>query len=648
MQTKRNPISIIIFLVGGILIVLTQILLTRVPADRRTGLLILEGLGFILVFAGIWFFDRGIPGWMGRILTWFNSHSISDWQFGCLLLSIPLVVVVPFAAGGEASMLNPIAAILAWLTAITLVVAGSISQPYHFHKPGWRTWAIFTGILAIAFLIRAIFVGSIPIRLSGDEASAGIAAAGFFAGKWNNIFSTSWFSFPSLFFAIPGISIDIFGHTIEALRFPSAMAGALTVVATFFAARAMFGKRTAWFAAIFLAAFHFHNHFSRIGLNNIWDGLWYVVTIAAFWVGWEKDNRNAFVVAGLSLGISQYFYTSSHSLLLLVIGWILVSVIFDRRTIKKAWISILLMMFVAGIVAIPLIWHYIKFHNTFFEPMNRVAMTSSWLTETALRSGTTWLNIMYQQFVKAIGAFTFEPLRVWYTPGVPLLRPLPAALFIIGLILLFLRKRKWQIIPITLWLLLFIFIGAFSMDTPASQRYVAAAPVCALLVGLGLGESTELVGSYFSKGKRWIEIIAILIIAFLALDELNFYFRVYTPLTRVSMAHSNDVFAQRLADFLQGKPADTQVIFFASPNMGYYSVSSIQYLNPGIKGADVDPPWSLNDNSEITSKHVVFVFPPEEVDQIQQVQEDFPGGTLTSVPAVDGKLLFNVYEVSTR
>ncbi len=89
----------------------------------------------------------------------------------------------------------------------------------------------------------------------------------------------------------------------------------------------MFGKRTAWFTAVFLSAFHFHIHFSRIGLNNIWDGFWYVVTIGALWYGWEKDRRNAYILAGLSLGISQYFYSSSRTILALILAWVILAAI---------------------------------------------------------------------------------------------------------------------------------------------------------------------------------------------------------------------------------------------------------------------------------------------------------------------------------
>lgn len=192
-----------------------------------------------------------------------------------------------------------------------------------------------------------------------------------------------------------------------------------------------------------------------------------------------------------------------------------------------------------------------------------------------------------------------------------------------------------------------MLIGGLSESTPAAQRYVAAAPACALLVGFGLSESTSIFERVFEKGKRWVVIISILLMAVLALDELNFYFRVYTPHTALTMARSNDVIAQSLADYLKTRPQDTQVIFLGFPNMGYYSIPSIQYLVPNVKGIDINTPWSSENKSAITSHHLIFVFLPNHVDQIPAVQTDYPGGKLLSIPAADGNLLYDLYEITT-
>ena len=645
-QSGKSPLSIFLFLMGGVLIVYGQSLLANHPYNRHVGMLTLVVIGIFMVLFGIWIIEKGLPRWLARFLEWLSNHSIQEWQLGCLMLAIPTALVVPLAAGSDARMISPILSISAWLVAIGLVVAGTWVQPAPLRWPSWRQVVLFLGLTGVAFLLRVILVGQIPIMLTGDEASAGLAAEEFTRGAWNNIFITSWYAFPSFFFTLPSFFITLLGHTTEALRIPSAIAGALTVTASFFIAHAMFGKRAAWFTAVFLAAFHFHIHFSRIGLNNIWDGLWYIVTIGALWYGWEKDRRNAYLLAGLSLGISQYFYSSSRTILALILVWLILAVILDRPRLKHSLVNLVCMFLVTTVVTLPLVLHYYKFPNTFFEPMNRVALTSAWLRQQVVITGSPAWKIVLNQVGLALGSFTYAPLRAWYTPDVPLLRPLAAGLFLIGIILLLFRKTKWHIIPIMLWLLAFIVIGGLSESTPAAQRYVAAAPVCALLVGFGLSESSVVLGDIIGRRKHWITFISIVLVAILAVDELYFYFYKFTPHSAISTARSNGVIAQTLANYLETKPGDTQVLFFGSPNMGYYSVPSIQYLVPEIKGTDINDSWSPAFKLGITSRHLIFVFLPDREAQTSLVQADFPNGKLIDIPAADGKLLYTLYEVN--
>jgi 4-amino-4-deoxy-L-arabinose transferase-like glycosyltransferase len=634
------------FLVGGILVVLGQNLISVYPYEKRAELLILVAFGLTLVIFGVWTFDKGYPRWFTRFQEKLARYAISEWQLLCFILAVPIVMIVPFAAGSNVKMVNPLAATFTWILAICLVIAGSWVKPASLKWPSWRLLALVFGLTISAFLLRALFADRIPILLNGDEGSSGLAAADFTNQVWNNIFITSWYGFPSFFFAIPAGFIGILGHTIYALRIPSAIAGALTVTASFFVARAMFGKRAAWFTAIFLATFNFHIYFSRIGLNNIWDGLWYIVTIGAFWYGWEKDRRNAFVLAGLSLGIAQYFYPSSHTLIVLLLSWVILAAIFDRPRLKIAWINLVITMFVAAIVALPLIWHYINFPDTFFEPMNRVGLTLAWLNQQVINTGIPAWKIVLNQGALALGSFTYDHLQAWYTPETPFLRPFSAALFLIGIVLLLLRKQKWHIIPLILWLFAFVAIGGLSESTPAAQRYVAAAPVCALLIGYGLSESAGLLEKVFYKKKQWINVITFILIAFLAVDELNFYFRVYTPHSSISLARSNGVIAQTLANYLETEPKDTEVIFFGFPSMGYYSIPSIQFLVPNVIGIDINEPWPPVSKPAISSNHLLFVFLPNNIDQVPNVMSDYPAGVLTSIPAVDGELLYKTYEVN--
>ena len=137
--------------------------------------------------------------------------------------------------------------------------------------------------------------------------------------------------------------------------------------------------------------------------------------------------------------------------------------------------------------------------------------------------------------------------------------------------------------------------------------------------------------------------VAVAVALGLALDDVNFYFNVYTPRVPLQVAHTNDDVAQALADSLREKPADCQVIFLGS-GMGFYSIPSVQYLAPQITGVDISEPWGDPQNPKVAGSHLLFVFMPGRDPEIGAVQTAFPGGTLTSVTAVDGSPLYWSYE----
>lgn len=635
-----------LFLIGGGLVFFGQQMMSYLPYHQRATMLWPVMVGLAMILLAVWAFQRGLPRWVEHCLErGARFLAVEERQLLCLLLTFPVVMLVPLAAGDWGKMLCPWLAVSTWLVAIGLAVVGGWNAATPLRWPSIHRVALIVGLTGFALLLRGTWTERIPILLTGDEGSAGIFAAAFLRGEVNNIFISGWYAFPALYFSIPSLSIRLLGQTTEALRLPSALAGALTVTATFFVSRAMFGKRAAWFAAFFLSALHFHVHFSRIGLNNIWDGLWYVTVIGALWYGWERHRRNAYLLAGLTLGISQYFYPSTRLILAILLIWVALALIFDRPRLKQEGINILFMLLIAAVVVFPLMWHYLKHPDVFMAPMNRVALTPQWLQTEAQNSGRPIGFLILNQIRLGFGAYTLEPLRAWYTPGVPILRPLPAVFFLIGLVWLLFRGRRWQAIPLLLWLLVFGFIGALSESTPAAQRYVAAAPVCAMLVGYGLSESMTLLSLLWAKAVRWVSAIGLLLAVVLTVGELYFYFLVYTPKTVLVKAHSNDMIAQRLAEDLQTQPSDTQVVFFGYPGMGFYSIPSIQYLAPQIQGVDIISPWAGRDD-RLTSPHLLFVFLPHLADQIPLVQADYPDGELRRKIAADGETLYWTYRVS--
>ncbi len=636
--------AILVSLIGGFCIaLLNHVLRLKLPPEQHWIAFLLFAAGFVIFLAGAWGVEKrklplGVDRWMERAGS---VLGISPSQFIALVQSLLLSITATLAAGFNAKMFSLPVAVISWGAAIGMVIlAGWEKRPQSLRivRPV-LVWGV--GVLLISFLLRGVDTTHIPIVLSGDEASAGLFSVNFLRGLTDNIFNVGWFSFPAFFFYLQTYAMAIFGQTTVALRITAAVAGAVSVMAFYFVVRGMYGQRMAVLSAAFLAFSHFHINFSRIALNNIWDGLGYIACLGALWYGWNRERRAGFVLAGLALGFSQYFYTSTRGLLVLVPVYVLLLALQDRKRFKRMLPNLLLMLLAALVVVLPLAWFFATHSVEFRAPMERVSILGEWLQNTVRDTGKPAWRVLGEQMATSFLAFTDVPLRAWYMPGTPLLRPAAAFLFYIGLAFLFFRikdNRSWLLI---LWLGIFGATGAFSESTPAAQRYVAAAPAVMIIVALGVDELITLTEKLLPKWHTWAYRVLMVLALLVALDDSRFYFFDYTPNSDFSGFHGQ--VAQHLANFLQDYDSSWEVIFVGWPDMGYYSISSLPFLAPQIKGVDYFQPWGSPDNPLPDYANVMFAFLPNHADELEQCQKQYPGGRLITAYSDRHEMLYYLY-----
>ena len=602
------------------------------------------GLGLFLL-AAVSFGRQQLPVRLSKSLQvaadWLN---VSKAQVILLALAPFLAQAGWMAAGDGRLMRQPQFAVFLWLTGILFVIAGSLT-----HLPDLRQrlrprreWGVVAVILLGAFLLRGIAAAEFPWLLTGDEASSGLSALEFVNGERDNIFGLGWLSFPALYFYIQGISIRLFGQTTEALRITSAFAGAMTVLALYWFLKQAFGSWTALAGSILLTASHFHIHFSRIGLNNIWDGFFVAFISGAFWWGWSKNNRIGYVLAGLGFGLAQYFYASSRFLFLLFPIWLAFSAARDWAGTRARLSHLTIMALGALVITLPLAMFYLGHLADFYAPMSRVSYLGDTLRSDVLTTGKMPAELLASQFVTSAQAFTSANLRHWYVPGTPILLPLSATLFLMGVVLLLLNFRKPAELWLILWLAGAVVIGALSESTPAAQRYVFAAPAVAATVALAITRVANwLIQSWPTARPAVVAVVGIVVAAACWVD-LSFYFGDFSAGKR--FGDLNTETASAVARMLQERDPGVEVYFFGG-RMGYYSHSSIPYLAAHANGHDVLEPLTSPPNWDLPGP-TVFVFLPERAAEMALVQQRYPGGQIFQESGRDAEL-YSAYEVPT-
>lgn len=634
-----------VLLLGGLLLtVFGQAIFQQTPPEARRMPEIVLGIGLAIFLVG----GALAQGSLARWPRWQAAQGLARWlgvtagQACCLLLSPVFAVVAGTAAGPSEKMIDPVVGMWAWALAILLVVMGTWPSSMPRWSPSWKIMGPALGLFLAALLIRGIQTASVPPILTGDEGSAGLSAYGWVKGTANNPFVVGWYSFPSLYFMLQSFSIRLLGTTTEAIRLTSALVGALTVPALYLVARPWFGNRAAFLAALYLAAFHFHVNFSRIALNNVWDGLGYVIVLGALVHGWRTGRRASFVLAGLVLGLLQYFYPSSRLLILLIAAWLLVAIVLDRRRLRAALPNLALMGLAAIVPVIPLVMFYSRYPNEFLAPLSRFSVLGEWMKNELVITGDTVQAILLRQFSLGFQAFTVTPLRHWYMPGTPILREVPAALFLAGLALMLLRLRDERVWLIGLWLAAFGAAGALSESTPASQRYVSVAPAVCLVVAYGVDTTGEYLARFWPRLRKAIPVISLLLVAALAVDDLRFYFLDYTPNSQ--FGGDNGWVAQKLGSYLRGFPDTTYVAFFGASRMGYGSIPSLQYLAPQVDGTDMNNAWGSPDNPPVSGQPLLYAFLPEREVDLRAALAAFPDGKLVQMTSPSGSTLVWVYQ----
>jgi hypothetical protein len=637
--------ELIITGLGIILVIISQFIRQESFDAPVWSSLTLLAFGVVFFLLGFQAIEQGdLQPWLKRALyritAWF---AISIDQFILLFFGFFFAILATVSAGQQGMMAQPAVAVTAWILGIiSVLVAGWSNRRVDLHLPK-QAWLWALGLTLIALPLRVILTTYIPITLSGDESQSGMFALLFLKGRFNNIFNPNDFGYAAFYNWFQSIWISWMGNTTEALRIPSGAVGALTVGAVYLLGRALFGHRVGLLSAIVLAGQHYQINFSRIGLQNVYDGLTYVVTLGALWYGWKREKRFAFLLAGFSLGFAQYFYATARILILLVPVWLIILAISDWKKFKRLIPSLVLMAAVAVVVVLPLAWYYGHHLDDYMAPLTRSSALGEWLHNETIRQGRPAVMIMFDQIMIGLRVYTDTPLRYWYTPGSPMLRAIPAAIFLLGIIIMLLHwkdSRYWLLI---VWMFAFGVTGGFSDSTPAAQRYMGVVPATALVVGFCISEISIGFGKIWPHRQKLLFILAIIVAAGLAVDDARFYFFDFTP--RSDFGGDNTMIAQILADDMRTRTGDIEVLFFGEGRMGYASILTLPYLAQNVRYADVKYDWGSKENPRPDAQDLIFAILPEHKDALEDVIRAYPGGKLITHPTKDNKVLFWQYEV---
>lgn len=600
-----------------------------------------------------WFLRGQAPGERRQAATTPPSKA---WQHG-LLLAAPLLMLLVLINLARDRSIDPPPnltwSLLPWTVALAcylLALAAPRSPPGRWRlTPGALLVPLALG--SCALLLRVWQLDAIPPTLSGDEGSQGREALKVLAGQIRNPFSTGWLGVPTLSFYLNAPTIAALGPTATALRLPWALVGTATVLAAYALVARLHGRALALISAALLAGYHYHIHFSRLGSNQIADGLFATLTLLCLYRGYDRRSQFDWALCGALIGVAQFFYAGARFVAVLAAVVVLFLALRDGRRFwrEQGW-GVAAMLGAALLSAAPMIQFALRFPAEYNARLNEVGIfQSGWLAREQPIRGQGALPILLDQFWRAALAYNAYPDRtVWYGAPWPLFDLAHGALFILGLGFAATRLGDRRLFPLVAWWGGAVIMGGMLTESPpSSQRLITTAIPAICFVALGLLLLAQGLGQALGPTRQRLRAPMLgLATATLIMLSLHSYFVSYTPL-RV-YGNANAVLATELAHYAnQRLPRESRLIFFGWPRMSA-DFGTIPYLAPQLERVDLLEPLSVPPPRSLAppDRDAVFVFVPERAAELELVRASFPGGTLETVPSPqDGAPLFSAYRV---
>jgi 4-amino-4-deoxy-L-arabinose transferase-like glycosyltransferase len=547
-----------------------------------------------------------------------------------------------------------------WYQTIPLwigAVGGALLATWHSREPAIpiestsrRDWIILLGIMALAFLLRFVDLRNIPYVLMGDEAKFAVAARAFNQGLFFRPFTTAVDGHWGLWFMVLGAFTRLLGESVEAIRLHGVIFGTLSILAAYALTCLLWGRRPALIAAALIAAYHFHVHFSRNAMNNIYDALFSMLIFGLFWLGWLKQRRWPWLLGALALGLAQYFYIGGRIILLQVAVLGLFWLITDRARVKTQLLNIALAIGVFAVVALPTFYFAQLRFDDYMTRFNQTnILRNGWLATAMQIQHTGVLPILAQQAVDTIKVFVTGPESLFYQ-GQSLLTPIMSVLALCSLLYLLRHFKEGR----AFWLLtslglILIVGGVFTlMPLGGAHHFIGAGPLIYIAIAVFIDRAWVLIEQHWPVHRYLLAAAAVTFIAALMVTDAYYYFGTFVP-RHVNYNSADAEPAMQLGEYLhtlEQQPRLPTVICVASFSFSCQH-PTVRFLAPELAARAQDVNDLPGDLAEFVppGDDVLIIIGPDRSADRAAMQVRYPAIIPHDGYGIHGDLMFTAFAI---
>jgi len=428
-------------------------------------------------------------------------------------------------------------------------------------------WELATvvALTVAAVTLRIVNLSSLPGPYEQDEAALAHQSLHALEGETPNMFMSGLQGHATMQHYSLAAVFKVLGVTIFSSRLLSALTGALTVPLLYVLLRQMFGKTVAFLGAAYLVAYHFHVHYSRVGLENIGDPFILVAVLYFAWRATRSGKTVDFVLTGLIMGLGLYLSPAARVVPVIVAALFGYTVLRRPRFLRQAAPGMGLLALAYGAAALPVAVFWITHQSEFMDRINIVGIFQShWIDQQEAATGKSALQILWDQSVHSFGAFgRFADRSQHYLAPIPYVDHLSLVPFLLGI-----GYAIYKVLEERYFLLLAIFGavvvtgGVLTIEAPTSQRLVGTTVVVAAFVAIGLKVIADAASRWRPNASYAVASVGI---CALVASNVHFYFWDYR--TGGYYTDYNTYVAKQVVDYAKTLPKDTRLFWYGDPKM---------------------------------------------------------------------------------
>jgi len=571
-----------------------------------------------------------------------------------LLLALPFILLAYLTFRGN---LFTTTNIVLWLAALGLVIwafwqgSGQVqswitSLLAFIKKPEWKLnitpWML---IILAALLLSAFFrfyrLSQVPPEMVSDHAEKLLDIYDVMHGHPAVFFprNTGREAF-QMYLSAAMILLFKQGYSFLSLKLGTVLGGMFTLPFIYLLGKEMGSRRAGLLAMVFAGIAYWPNLISRIALRFTLYPLFYAPALYFLLHGLRTRNRNNFILSGIFLGIGLHGYSPYRIVPVLLVIAIVLYLIHPQSLgwRKQAVYGFIILALVSLVVFIPLL-SYLQSNPEMF---NYRAMTRIGSLERPL-PGPAW-QIFLSNLWNALTMFAWDNGEVWVISVThrPSLDVVSAALFYIGVVLLFvryIRKRNWldifTLISIPVLMLPSILSLAFPAENPSLNRTAAALVPVFLVVGLALdwlmGAVEKGLGGSFGKKTAWA--MSIFLLLWTSWQNYDLVFNQYQRTYELSSWNTSEL-GKVILSFrnLYGNSDNAYVIGYP-----HWVDSRLVGMNAGDPTRDYAIPPDQIAATLSDSRPKMFLVNLEDQPSLDLLRQLFPQGNLSTYPSKVGK-----------